>query len=235
MKAFIKRLPGMKFLRGGWPDEARVIIQRPVFEKLLQGCELRGSCLNAGCREGLFVPFLDSFPGLTRIVHMDLKTPVLTQFSPDSRHEVVAGSLESLPFKDGEFDFIFCTEVLEHISDDMLAFREIGRSLRPGGLALLSAPTPPAPYDPAHVREGYTLNDFRDRFAAVRIEFVRHAYCFHGAMRLLVKLWRWQYERAHQRKSSMPRAMVLAFACCDRWFPVGRPFDIVVLGRKMSI
>jgi SAM-dependent methyltransferase len=235
MKAFIKRLPGMKFLQGGWPDEARVIIQRPVFQHLLQGCELRGVCLNAGCGEGLFVPFLDSFQGLTRIVHMDLKRPVLTQFSPDSRHQAVEGSLENLPFKDGEFDLIFCTEVLEHISDDALAFREIARTLRPDGLALFSTPTPPAPYDPAHAIEGYTLDDFRERLASVRIELVKHAYCFHDATRLLIKLWRWQYERAHELKSWMPRAMILAFAYSDRLLPVGKPFDIVALGRKMSI
>lgn len=222
-------------MRGGWPDQARIIIQRPVFQRLLEGHDVRGACLNAGCGEGLFFPFLDDFRGLTRIVHMDLRKPSLIQFKPDSRHEAAGGSLVDLPFKDNEFDFVFCTEVLEHIPDDARALGEIGRVLRPGGLILLSTPLPPAPYDPAHVREGYTLPEFRERFTATRIEFLKHACCFHGAMRLLLKIWRWQYELAHQRKSWMPQGIVKAFAYCDRSFPVGKPFDIVVLGRKMSI
>jgi SAM-dependent methyltransferase len=222
-------------MRGGWPDEARLIIQRSVFQHLLHGCELRGACLNAGSGEGLFVPFLDSFRELTRIVHMDLKKPVLAHLKLDLRHEIAEGSLVDLPFKDGQFDFVLCTEVLEHVSDDTRAFREIGRVLRPGGLALLSAPTPPAPYDPAHVRVGYTLNEFRKRLAGARVELLKHAYCFRGAMRLLLKIWRWQYELTGQRKSWMPKAAILTLAYCDRWIPIGKPFDIVVLGRKMSI
>ena len=194
---------------------------------------MRGNCLNAGCGEGLFVPFLDGFRNLTRIVHMDLKLPALSRFKPDPRREAVKGSLVDLPFKDGEFDFVFCTEVLEHIVDDSRAFLEIGRVLKPNGLTLVSTPTPPAPYDPAHVREGYTLNDLRKRLAAARIEVIDHAYCFHAAMRLLLRFWRWQYEFAGRQKNWMPRAAVLGLGYWDRWFPFGKQFDVVVLGRKM--
>jgi len=222
-------------LRGGWPDQARVIIQGPVFQGLLEGFDIRGACLNAGCGEGLFFSFLNDFRELTRIVHMDLRKPSLSHFSPEARHEAAEGSLVDLPFKDNEFDFVLCTEVLEHIPDDARALSEIWRVLRPGGLVLLSTPTPPAPHDSAHAREGYTLAEFRERFAAARIELLKHAYCFHGAMRWLLKTWRWQYELAHQQKSWMPQGFVKALAYCDRWFPVGKPFDIVVLGRKMSI
>lgn len=233
LKAILKTIPGIRLLQGGWPDEARGIIQRPVFERLLRGREVRGNCLNAGCGEGLFVQFLENFRNITRIVHMDLKMPALTHFAPDPRREAVEGSLVDLPFKDGEFDFVFCTEVLEHIVDDSRAFLELGRVLKPNGLTLVSTPTPPAPYDPAHVREGYTLDELRKRLAAARVEVVDHAYCFHAAMRMLLRLWRWQYELAGRQKSWMPRAAVLGLGYCDRWFPLGKPFDVAVLGRKM--
>ena len=165
---------------------------------------------------------------------MDLKKPALGNFQADPRHEAAEGSLVDLPYKDGEFDFVFCTEVLEHIPDDARAIREISRVLRPGGLTLISTPTPPAPYDPAHVREGYTLEEFRERFAAAGIELLQHTYCFHGAMRSLLKIWRWQYELAGQHKSWMPVGVVQALAYCDRFFPFGKPFDIVVLGKRRS-
>lgn len=200
--------------------------------RVLQGYELRGSCLNAGCGEAAFLPFLDSFRGLTRIVHMDLKKPALENFQPDARHEAAEGSLVDLPYKDSEFDFVFCTEVLEHIPNDERAFHEISRVLRPGGLVLISTPTPPAPNNPAHVREGYAVEEFREHFAAIGLDLVQYTFCFYAAMRLLLKTWCWQHNLAGQRQSLMPLGLILALAYFDRCCPIGKPFDIVVVGRK---
>jgi SAM-dependent methyltransferase len=233
LRRIIKKAPGVRLLQGGWPDEARAIIQMAVFRPILTGLDLRGSCLNAGCGEGLFVRFLNSFPGLTRIVHMDVQKPSLPHL-PDSRHEIIQGSVTELPFKDEEFDAVFCTEVLEHVVDDTKGFQEISRVLRPGGLLLISTPTPPAPYDPAHVREGYSLNEIRAALTDARVELLKHSFCMHFAMRTLLRTWRWQYEFTGQRKSWMPRAIILALAYCDRLLPFGKPFDIVALGRKIQ-
>ena len=46
--------------------------------------------------------------------------------------------------------------MLEHIADDGAALDELRRVLAPGGWLLIAVPTPPAAYDPNHVREGYT-------------------------------------------------------------------------------
>lgn len=48
--------------------------------------------------------------------------------------------LQNLPFKDGSYDFIFASHVLEHIQDDRRAVREIRRVLKPGGIAILPVP-----------------------------------------------------------------------------------------------
>ena len=231
LRRIIKKLPGIRFVQGGWPDEARAIIQTPLFHQVLKGHNVGGNCLNAGCGEGLFVPFLNSFPGLTRIVHMDVHEPSLPHL-PDARHKIIEGSITNLPFEDDEFDFVFCTEVLEHVVDDAEALREISRVLRLDGLALISTPTLTAPFDPAHVREGYTLNEIRAAFASVHFELLEHCFCLHAAMRLLVRIWRWQYELTGEQQSWMPRAIILALAYTDRWLPFGKPFDIVALGRK---
>jgi SAM-dependent methyltransferase len=47
----------------------------------------------------------------------------------------LAGSIDALPFGDGYFDVVVCSEVLEHLSDDVLArgLAEIRRVLRLGG------------------------------------------------------------------------------------------------------
>ncbi len=44
------------------------------------------------------------------------------------------GDGESLPFKDGTFDCIFCCSVLHHFFDVPKAVREISRTLKPGGM-----------------------------------------------------------------------------------------------------
>lgn len=45
-----------------------------------------------------------------------------------------------LPFPDNHFDFIFSSEVIEHIYDTENAFREMSRVLKPGGRMLLTTP-----------------------------------------------------------------------------------------------
>jgi SAM-dependent methyltransferase len=221
-------------LRPGWPDEARLIVQQPVFARLLGRAPPGGSCLNIGSGEGLFLRFLNDIPELSRIVHADLQPPDLGEWCSDLRNESAVASLTRLPFADSEFDFVFCTEVLEHIEDDVRALRQIARVLRPGGTVLLSTPTPPAPADPAHVREGYTFPELTEKLSAVGIDATDHEFCFHFAMRALLKAWRWQYALARGRRSYMPRAVVRAFGYCDRWFPLGKPWDVVVVGRKRA-
>jgi ubiquinone/menaquinone biosynthesis C-methylase UbiE len=46
----------------------------------------------------------------------------------------------ALPFADGEFDLCVCDQVIEHVQEYPILLAEIFRILRPGGLALVSAP-----------------------------------------------------------------------------------------------
>jgi SAM-dependent methyltransferase len=52
----------------------------------------------------------------------------------------VGGDATALPIGDGVFDRVIAAEVLEHITDDRGALREIGRVLRPGGLLAVTVP-----------------------------------------------------------------------------------------------
>ncbi len=53
---------------------------------------------------------------------------------------VVQGDALALPFADGAFDRIICSEVLEHIPDDRGAIDELARVLRPGGTIAVTVP-----------------------------------------------------------------------------------------------
>jgi SAM-dependent methyltransferase len=53
----------------------------------------------------------------------------------------VVGTGEQLPFQDGLFDLVVCTQVLEYVFRPAIFFGEIHRVLKPGGMLLLSAPS----------------------------------------------------------------------------------------------
>jgi SAM-dependent methyltransferase len=52
----------------------------------------------------------------------------------------LAADIAHLPFKDGAFDLVICSEVLEHIPDEGGAVRELARVLKPGRDLVVSVP-----------------------------------------------------------------------------------------------
>lgn len=53
-----------------------------------------------------------------------------------------------LPFQDNSFDFIICTEVLEHVPGFRKAIAEIKRVLKPGGIFVITTPNS---FNPAEI------------------------------------------------------------------------------------
>jgi len=53
----------------------------------------------------------------------------------------VAADAARLPFRNGVFDAVICTETLEHLPDDVAAIAEIARTLRDGGTLLGAVPS----------------------------------------------------------------------------------------------
>lgn len=59
----------------------------------------------------------------------------------DALGACVNGDATRLPFPDGTFDRIICSEVFEHIPDDTAAMAELARVLRPGGVLAATVPS----------------------------------------------------------------------------------------------
>ncbi|HYM15549.1 MAG TPA: class I SAM-dependent methyltransferase, partial [Dehalococcoidia bacterium] len=57
------------------------------------------------------------------------------------RVDLVAGDASRLPFREGVFAAVICTETLEHVRDDRGAMREIARTLADGGTLLGAVPS----------------------------------------------------------------------------------------------
>ena len=54
--------------------------------------------------------------------------------------EVLVSRAEDLPFVDGVFDTVVCSEVIEHVSDPYAVIQELSRVTKVGGNVILTTP-----------------------------------------------------------------------------------------------
>jgi predicted SAM-dependent methyltransferase len=64
----------------------------------------------------------------------------VTSFDQNSPLAQVKGDLRALPFEDGVFDVVFCNHVLEHISEDLTAMKELYRVMKSGAWGIVQVP-----------------------------------------------------------------------------------------------
>lgn len=63
------------------------------------------------------------------------------EFDPAAAKVVpVVGNIYAVPIADGGADLVICSEVVEHLTDDARALKELHRILKPGGLLILATP-----------------------------------------------------------------------------------------------
>jgi ubiquinone/menaquinone biosynthesis C-methylase UbiE len=112
--------------------EQRMSMLRVALTNLWPGAKV----LDTGCGSGVFTAFLSEL-GFDA-VGIDISGTAIgfaRQRYPSIRFEV-ASLEEGLPFKNEEFDAVWCTEVLEHLFDVKAALAEINRVLRSSGKLL---------------------------------------------------------------------------------------------------
>jgi ubiquinone/menaquinone biosynthesis C-methylase UbiE len=226
-------LPLPRLIAPAWFDEARLIVQGEQFRAAMAECPLAGQVLNAGCGEGLYAPLLEEAVGVAGIWNVDLARPSVARRRADGRHHDIQASLTALPFPDRSFDAAICSEVIEHIRSDETAVRELARVLRPGGVLYVSVPAVPAPYDPAHVREGYTRETLVHLLRSAGFEILSTRDCHHALMRLVYRSWHWQRRAAG--RNLFPRFVLRAAAHADRITRWGRAWDLIAVARRAAV
>jgi SAM-dependent methyltransferase len=84
--------------------------------------------LDAGCGEGHVTAWLaDALPGAV-ITGLEGRAEALAAFrARNPGLHTVQGDLGALPFPDGAFELVLCTEVLEHLPEPRQAIRELAR------------------------------------------------------------------------------------------------------------
>jgi len=104
--------------------------RRRIFEEGISRLPASGlEILDVGGRLQPYRTFLGP-----RVKHYVAVDPLLTPLVN------VAAVAEALPFRDEQFDFVICTQVMEYLPDPGRAVEELRRVMRKGGIAFVSAP-----------------------------------------------------------------------------------------------
>lgn len=140
----------------------------PIHQRLLRPYVLapqyvKGDLLEVGCGEGRGIDWL--LPAVTYYTAIDKIAPVIEKLQQKyPKSKFLSGNIPPLSvFADNSFDSVVSFQVIEHIQDDRLFLKEIHRTLRPGGLALITTPNKPYSLsrNPWHIRE-YTAQELTD-------------------------------------------------------------------------
>ena len=95
---------------------------------------------------------LDMSPGF---IKADIKRA--KQEKMIDRFNFKVGNIEHLPYKDNFFDFIICSEVIEHVSRPDLVVSEFNRVLKKNGRVLITTPNILNPMEIVHNLKHYLM------------------------------------------------------------------------------
>lgn len=107
-----------------------------VLSPYINSCD---AILDVGCAAGGFLDYLRE-RGFTRLYGADITRVYVEKAHRKNAYVIKHGSAESLPFNDGIFDVIIMEQVLEHLVNPAIAFREAGRVLKKEGVLCIGVP-----------------------------------------------------------------------------------------------
>lgn len=98
-----------------------------------------GRLLDSGCGGGGVTALLQKACGFAEVIGVDISEESVAKASELGVNALQLNiDFQDLPFEDGFFDAAFCGEVLEHVINADHLLDEIHRTLRPGGVAVLT-------------------------------------------------------------------------------------------------
>ena len=131
---------------------------------------------------------------MPRLVGLDLNVKPL-RYLRRQGVLAVSGDLTQLPFRDGEFPQVICSEVIEHLPAERMDFDELARVIEPGGTLVIGTPNYakwmwrllekiynivlPQAHGTGHVSQ-YTHVTLKQKLAAVGIDVVARGGVFFG-------------------------------------------------------
>lgn len=94
--------------------------------------------LDAGCGTGWFSKW--ALERGARVISSDIGINLLKEARTKGSIHLVCGDLLYLPYSENQFDYIICSEAIEHTIDPRKAVSELTRVLAPGGGLIITVP-----------------------------------------------------------------------------------------------
>ncbi|MFN8413810.1 MAG: class I SAM-dependent methyltransferase [Anaerolineales bacterium] len=105
---------------------------------------IHGIVLENGCGVGMYVEKLTGLGARVIGLEYDMERAVEAKLRSK---EIINAAGESIPLPSSTFDLILSHEVIEHVQDDFAAIREMVRSLKVGGRAVIFCPNRGYPFE----------------------------------------------------------------------------------------
>jgi SAM-dependent methyltransferase len=167
---------------------------------------VRGRVLDVGCGAGSVAKAVKRERPDLQVFGCDLSQSALA-IAGASKDDVDfrLATAEGLPFADGELDFVWIFDVLEHVADPDLVLREVARVLKPGGRFHIVLPLEGQPRTlyrllgcgtrwMAKVRHGghiqiFSAQRFRTMSSACGLKVIRTRWSYHVLLQVLDVLY----------------------------------------------
>jgi ubiquinone/menaquinone biosynthesis C-methylase UbiE len=130
----------------GYDEIAEVLAMSPKFYRLCASLiapkiPSGASVLDIGCGQGWQLAEIRKLCPDAKLHGMDI-SPKLVSLAREHvpGGDFQTGDADNLAYADTQFDVVVMTEVLEHLSDPVLALTQLKRVLKPGGWLLMTVP-----------------------------------------------------------------------------------------------
>lgn len=145
--------------------------------------------LDAGCGDGFFLHLLAELGNydLTGLDDNPKALALAKKYVKSKKLKLVEGDVLNMPFRDNSFDRIICSEVLEHLPNDIVGLKEFKRVMKKGGLVAITVPCHNYPFfwDPlnwvlehtigTHVKSGFWAGLWNQHFRLYTSKTLRKA------------------------------------------------------------
>jgi SAM-dependent methyltransferase len=116
----------------------RYVVRKSLFRAVTKSLTLlHGKLLDAGCGKMPYKAYILAGGKVNEYIGLDIESA--KAYDANIRPDFTWNG-RVMPFRDGEFDSAFATEVLEHCPEPEVFLREVHRVLKPGGVFFFTVP-----------------------------------------------------------------------------------------------
>ncbi len=211
------------------------IIRKEIYKAILDVFpSFNGRVLDSGCGSMPYKELIVSNKKIIEYVGLDIESGL-------SYEDVKADFLWDgvvMPFENETFDFVFSTEVLEHVPDPYIYLSEIRRVLKPGGVFFFTVPFLMSLHEVPHDYYRYTPFALELIFKKAGFESIeiKPMGGYNAALGQMIGLWVNMYLWGTKKKLMRPIVKpIISFLYAKDKAPIDFSKSTMVVGLKGTI